>query len=219
MRYLDLRDAADRARRDGWCTLSGTLEDVRAAGRRHGWAEISMRQGDPPVSTLRPTEIEDARPRSLSALYGRGAQPLHTDGAHLIRPPDLVVLCSQEANETPTKLSRAWRADGTRRRWPPNLDDGVFVVRGGRESFHTTARLGSGIRFDPGCMTPCDQRSRELTRYFAEALAGAEEYLWAATEQLLVIDNATALHARTAVKESDMERSLERVAFDTRSQS
>jgi hypothetical protein len=72
---LDLRVVAATARRDGWCTVTGSLDDIRAAGHRLGWHEVPTRRGHGPVSTLRPTSATDAHPLSLSAIHGLDAQP------------------------------------------------------------------------------------------------------------------------------------------------
>jgi len=47
------------------------------------------------VSVLRPQEQGQAHPYSISAVHGLGEQPLHVDGSHMFRPPDVVVLVSE----------------------------------------------------------------------------------------------------------------------------
>src|SRR3546814_10809010 len=88
--------AAPRLTRHPWVSFPGTLEDVIDRARRLGWEAVSMRDGDPPVSELRPVPADRARPNSLSSRTGLGAQPLHTDGAHLERPPDVIALARSE---------------------------------------------------------------------------------------------------------------------------
>jgi hypothetical protein len=55
---------------------------VRKQAAALGWAEVATRRADPPLSVLRPAEPGAAHPRSLSAQYGLGQQPLHIAGAH-----------------------------------------------------------------------------------------------------------------------------------------
>ena len=216
MNFLDLRDAATVARRDGWCTLAGSMEDVRSAGRRHGWTEVPNRASGPPVSVLRPTSQAAAPPRSLSAIHGLDKQPLHTDGAHIRRPPDIVVLVATNPTPVPTLLSRIFRPKARTEVWPPHLDHGVFVVHSGRDSFYTTARIDQGVRFDPGCMTPCDQRARRLSDYFVRLSDDAEEYQWTAVNQVLVVDNRLTVHGRAAANSpDDKDRALNRISFLT----
>jgi hypothetical protein len=94
----------------------------------------------------------------------------------------------------------------------------VFIVHSGRDSFYTTARLDRGIRFDPGCMTPCDQRARTLADYFSDLGNEAETHEWTTANQVLVIDNRTTVHGRAAADASgDKDRILSRIAFHTAS--
>lgn len=179
-----------------------------------------MRRGDPSVSVLRPTEPGVAHPRSLSAQYGLGQQPLHTDGAHLPDPPDIVVLVSANASPTPTLV---WTAAAHIGKGPGPISSrlaafghGMFLVRSGRDSFYAPILSGGHYRYDPGCMTACDARARQVDEYLASQLAEASACDWTSSGQILVIDNRRALHARAAVAEEDTGRELTRVAFRVR---
>jgi hypothetical protein len=212
----DLKALAAAAEKQGWAAGSGDVETIRKQAAQLGWMEIASRRGDPTVSVLRPVIPSAAHPRSLSAVYGLGQQPLHTDCAHLQAPPDLLVLISERPTATPTQL---WRPDVSGRRGgPPYLSaaalaHGMFLVRSGRDSFYAPALSGSCYRYDPGCMTPCDTRAREVQEYFDQQLSHASAHEWSAGEQVLVVDNRRALHARPAVAQSDLERQLTRIAF------
>lgn len=205
------------ARRDGWASGSGDIDAIRRDAKSLGWAEIPTRRGGAAVSVLRPVEAGTAHPRSLSAAYGLGQQPLHTDGAHLPDPPDFVVLVSTRPSATATRL---WAATARRSRSrgqgsPPSaaFDHGMFLVHNGHDSFFAPARSGARYRFDPGCMTACDARACEVEEYFTSQLAQATTYEWTTSGQVLVIDNQQALHARSAVAKGDSDRELIRVAF------
>ena len=215
---LNLSGLEASARQHGWSTGTASMDEIRTAAQLLGWEEVPTRAGEPAVADLRPINQQDAPPRSLSATYGTGAQPLHTDGAHLHHPPDLVMLCADEPNETPTLL---WTvlSDASHRpgHWS-YLADGVFLVKNGRESFFATAVLGAGLRYDPGCMDPCDQRARHVAQFFKEAAGEAHKHNWATAHQVLVIDNRKTLHARTAVPDQDRARLLHRIALNTRKQ-
>jgi hypothetical protein len=181
-----------------------------------GWAEIAPRRGDPTVSVLRPAAADAARPRSLSSVYGLGQQPLHTDGAHLSIPPDIVVLIAGGSSSTTTRI---WSSGNN---MPPQgapnaaFWNGMFLVRNGRDSFYAPALSGDlRYRYDPGCMTPCDARAREVARYFEEQLGSALAHEWQAAGQLLVLDNRQTLHGRSAVVEDDVGRELTRITFQT----
>ncbi len=167
------------------------------------------------MSKLHPVTERAAHPNSLSAVYGLGQQPLHTDGAHLQVPPDVLVFICDRPSSTSTQL---WRPDNPARSRRPlgttsALSHGMFLVRGGRDSFYAPVLSGSGYRHDPGCMMPCDARAREVQEYFEQQLSRALAHVWSAAGQILVVDNRRALHARSAVTEGDLERELTRIAF------
>lgn len=193
------------------------IDDFRTAARLLGWEEVPSRRGDGPVATLVPTESDAARPRSLSAAYGLGAFPLHTDGAHHPVPPDLVVLGIEAPSDTPTFLYRPRRARTTRA-FSYGLRHGIFRVNTGANSFFTTATIGRGVRFDPGCMIACDERARFVATYFAEAIHDADRHPWTKSGTLLLIDNWSTLHGRAEIAEGDESRTLQRVAFRTKDQ-
>lgn len=144
-------------------------------------------------------------------MTGHGAQPLHTDGAHLEQPPDVVLLFANEPTLVPTLL---WRMDWSRMDGPliDALRHGLFTVDDGRTQFLSPAALGGRLRFDPGCMTPADTRATRAAEHFAAAQASATPFHWDETGKVLAIDNRRVLHAR-ADATADPERVLERLAF------
>jgi hypothetical protein len=212
----DLKALAATARATGWASGLDDVESIRTQAASLGWVEVAPRRGDATVSVLRPVTASAAHPSSLSAVYGLGQQPLHTDGAQMQVPPDLLVFICERPSTTPTRL---WRPDVPGRRSGPltmslaALDHGMFLVRDGRDSFYAPARSASGYRYDPGCMTPCDARAREVQGYFEQESSRALVHEWSAADQVLVVDNRRALHARSAVADGDLERELIRIAF------
>ncbi|MDQ1629639.1 MAG: hypothetical protein QOI54_3383 [Actinomycetota bacterium] len=100
-----------------------------------------IRPGDTVVSELTPLDQASARVHSISAVHGLDAQPLHSDGAHLLIPPDVVILEAEEPSVTPTLLwtslddllANATAIDALR--------EGLFLVRNGAASFYTPAFL------------------------------------------------------------------------------
>lgn len=206
------------ATRSGWSTGQGSIESVRREAARLGYTEVAIRRGAPAVATLKPTSPDVAAPKSLSAIYGLGEQPLHSDGAHMTTPPDIVVLASEDANETPTRLWKMPRFARTRERFPyEKASHGVFLVSNGKDSFYAHALekvspLTSRLRYDPGCMVPCDARARAVVNFFEAELDAADEHSWENPGTILVINNSRALHARaSAINEPDRE--LQRIAF------
>lgn len=200
-----LESLAAKAAKEGWAVASGSMDQIRAGAAVLGWTEIPIRRGGPSLVTLRPIDSSAAPTNSLSARYGKGAQPLHTDGAHLSKAPDVVVLVCNDVNQTPTLL---WM--------PPSLPDyarhGVFLVQNGKDSFFSTCYSDSRLRYDPGCMIPCDARAKKTIRYFETAIASAHEHSWDEPGKVLLIDNRKALHARASATD-DPDREVVRVSF------
>jgi TfdA family taurine catabolism dioxygenase TauD len=213
--FTELANAADE---NGWAVGTTELWRIRFRARQLQWEEVATRKGDSPVSVLRPTSAEKAHPHSLSATHGLSEQPLHTDGAHLQEPPDFVVLYSEKPNSTPTVLwSDACKLTNPgypRIDRPTRLEGGVFLVRSGSTRFLASAYTDrGGYRYDPGCMTPADERAHEAARHFDSLASGAYRHEWTKHNRVLVINNRRTLHARAAVGEDDADRKLTRIAY------
>lgn len=218
---LDLASLAQEAWARGWARGEGLMADVRILARALGWKEVATRQGEDPLAELRPVDNAQAPPRSLSARYGTGSQPLHVDGAHLERPPDLIVLSAAEPSTTSTVTWSPFTP--TAEGWSPRKDmpvdafeHGLFLVSPGRGSFLSSALPEpSVLRFDPGCMAPGDERARIVVEYLRQAVVQAEVHEWSAPGQLLVINNHRMVHARGAVPSTGFERLIHRLTFRT----
>lgn len=194
-----------------WLSCLGTIEDARIAGAELGWTEHPVRRGDPVVSDLRAVSKDDAHPSSLSAIVGFDAQPLHTDGAHLIQPPDVIVLASTGPTPTATRILDIDSGSHIPR---DALRHGIFSVATSPDRLYATALTAARLRYDPGCMTACDQRARTVVEYFSGAFNDSHRHEWTASDgQLLVVDNRWTLHAREAVQTNEIDRTLQRVAF------
>ena len=152
----------------------------------------------------------EAPAMSLSAHFGLDAQPLHTDGAHLRHPPEVIALHSTTPNRTPTLLWSPTERGMTP--WLPEFAQvGVFTVRNGRDSFLASAAEGAHVRFDPVCMSPADDSARQTVAYFAALEPVSVE--WDRPDMFLLFDNRKCLHARAAVEAGDEERQLERRTY------
>jgi hypothetical protein len=200
-----------RARNDGWSTATVTAEHVRFQARWMTLTPLASRSTGDQVEKLQPIDSVDAPKASLSAVYGRGAQPLHTDGAHLEEPPDIVMLFARAPSPVPTMLTlHDWSVLDSG--MSEDLRHGLFTVNTGRTQFLTPAYSGRRLRFDPGCMSPADSRARRVAAHFEVALASATPFEWDEPDKVLVIDNRRVLHAR-ADAESDPGRTIERLAY------
>jgi hypothetical protein len=208
---VDFKALVTKAQKEGWASEYGNMDTIRQEAASLGWTEVAPRRGEATVSVLRPIKASAAHPYSLSAVYGLGPQPLHTDGAHLPMPPDYVVLTSQSPSATATLL---WHAPmAMRSQHSAALRHGMFLVRNGRESFYSPVFFNLRYRYDPACMTACDSRARVIEQYFKNQLVRAFKHEWTNAGQILVIDNRYTLHARCSVADDDLNRCLNRVAF------
>ncbi|MEU1439349.1 TauD/TfdA family dioxygenase [Streptomyces sp. NPDC005786] len=68
------------------------------------------------------------------------------------------------------------------------------------------------MRYDPGCMLPCDARARQAMQFFQESESLADEHQWNEPGQVLLIDNRRALHARASA-EHEPQREIQRISF------
>lgn len=212
-----LRDLIGAALKDGWASttmLRWSEGQIERQVLMLGYSLAPSRERQFKVEVLKPTERADAHPNSLSARYGTGQQPLHTDGAHRDEPPEIVLLSAQEPSTVPTLL---WRFPT---RIPQanihDLREGLFTVRSGTRSFLAHAVEGYGerlrVRYDPGCMSPADGRARRALTFIEAASTMATRLEWDTPNTVLAISNRQVLHARgDATGEPD--RRIERVAL------
>jgi hypothetical protein len=205
---MDVREALSHARAHGWCALKTDLDTFQRGAASLRLKSVPNRPGGNTRDQLRPMEREHAAPRSLSATYGLGPQPLHTDCAHHKVPPAFVILASRRRSTTPTLV---WRPSLTPR-WSGLFHQGIFIVDGGSSQFLAPAMAAGRIRFDPGCMRPCDGHARALVAALSSARHEAHRHEWSDDGMLLVIDNWRTLHARDTVTDPT-ERVMERIAL------
>lgn len=206
---IDLKDIEKELRSHGFAVRGGDLHSLNYASIRQGmWKPASQKAGAV-ITKLRPMNQEQAPSRTLSAVHGLNAQPLHTDGAHLRKMPDVIILSASSPSPTGTTI---WKLG---REYPSALWNGVFTVRGNEGSFLAHAYTNQRLRFDPVCMSPADQLAREAKEFLEDSREDAHIHTWSAGNTLLFIDNRQALHGREAVADAaDAEsRVIERAAY------
>lgn len=211
-RAYTLDQLVKTAREKGWASIEGANLDLfRHQAGWLGWTVVPSRKDGPPIDALKAKTGEDAPKRSLSAITGTGQQPLHTDGAHHLSPPDLVFLAVEEPSTVPTLL---WRFSplGLNFGLTQDLWNGLFTVRSGSDSFLAPAfdtSTGS-LRFDPGCMTPSDSRARRVAEHLLSKADEAVRHEWVGST-MLAIDNRTVLHGRGSA-DDEPDRPMHRMA-------
>ena len=197
MRGIDIGDVEKELASRGFAVREGTLQDVSlASAAQRKWKHV-LQKGGAMETILRPMHQAQAPARSLSRIHGMGAQPLHTDGAHLRQMPDVIVLSAVSPSPTSTII---WKLPAS---FPSSLRSGVFSVRGQDGAFLTHVFTNQRVRFDPGCMSPADHLAREAALFLEGAREAAHTHDWSQSGTLLFIDNRKALHAREAVVDDE----------------
>lgn len=202
----------------GLCEGSWLSEDLLTVAVSLG-RPVPDRVGGPLVQTLVPRAKEQSKSLSLSGVYGKGAFPFHTDGAHHRIPPRYVLLriIQGEKSARPTQFSR-FDDLGFNERQTSVLRRAVWVVRPGRQAFYSSVlsrRTPCGpelIRYDPGCMTVLPEFS-EADEIMSEAVRTCQPIVvdWQMA-RTVVFDNWRLLHARPpAPRVADDDRILQRV--------
>lgn len=167
------------------------------------------------IEELIPKNQQDARTNSLSKSFGLDTLPFHIDAAHYPIPSRyLVFACSLAVGEVaPTFLLDRSKIVTTNDE-ESALQNGVFMVRNGRNSFYANVKPSGCkyLRWDPGCMIAKDKHAalaaRVLSRWPKQE--DCEVINWS-SGALLVVDNWQMLHARGAALPEHGERSLLRI--------
>jgi hypothetical protein len=202
--------------RDGVAWLKGSQATLFELAGRLG-DPVPVRRGGPTLDRLVPVDRDAAPSRTLSALYGVGRFPMHTDAASHRIPPRFLLLRfdGREATTTPTQLLDFNSLDLGPREMAA-LRREVWLVRGGvGRTFYTTilsrTSIGQMVRFDPGCMEPALGTDSRGLPALLEAFEGVEpvDVYWQ-PEEIVVIDNWRFVHGRGAV-DLEHDRVLERV--------
>ena len=181
---------------------------------------VPSRRGGPIIDSLKPVVSVNARKRSLSAVFGLGPFPYHTDSANFQVPPRFVIirLANRAESDRPTLF-----VDGCK--IPQSaverqiLARDVWVVNGGRGRFYTSAFNDSlipgllVIRYDPCCMRPAIQSASRSELLLRSRCSTAPTLVmeWS-PNRAVIFDNWRILHARgDALSSSESSRVLERI--------
>lgn len=216
-RHPDLSDLAPLGEADrlisevrsrGWATLK-TGETLATVAQAHEYVDGLLRLFGTPVRARRQTgplqamSPAEAHPASLSAAFGLGKFPLHTDTAHWAKPARYLALLCMRAGEIATETQVL---DMQQEHIVSDLRDhmrqSLFFVHGGRTSFYSAALPlhGEFLRYDPGCMEALNLAGRQVVEWFMAAQAnGSVQKLSLRDGDLLVVDNWRVLHARGPV--------------------
>lgn len=184
----------------------GDLLGTRTGGRAGALEEI-----------IHPHRPDEAHPRSLSARYGLGALPFHTELSHRLRPCRYLALgCVDPGSPSVATLLLDWTRLGFSSDDLELLQAAPVLVRSGRRSFYTTILPPDHtfLRYDPGCLEAVDARGRTALSRVSDRLSSAapHSHEWRRGD-ILVIDNWRVLHGRDR-SEHGSGRRLARILID-----
>lgn len=173
---------------------------------------VPTRRGNDAFDVLSPIDPATSRESSLSAQFGSGEFPFHTDTAHWVVPSRYIVLaCVNPGTESrPTRLLD-WRDVSLSQQDSELLKTAAFRVVNGRRSFFSSVLSSKRIfvRYDPGCMVPVDSMSKRVKNFMSglKNERATKEVEWT-TGKVVVIDNWRVLHGRAAADTTSSDRSL-----------
>jgi hypothetical protein len=170
------------------------------------------------ISELRVLESAQARPLTLSATFGTGNFPLHTDTAFWPTPARfLVILAEGDFRRTTTVCSVKRILDTGGMHLAKLVEKSVWIVMGKGESRYSLMTLKAksswhGVRFDKQCMKPANASAREVAAYFdIDDCAPLVEHLEWSPQTAVVISNWHALHGRGPQPANEQQRVLRRI--------
>lgn len=175
---------------------------------------VTATRGHCAIDELRPKTQNEARPSSMSAVFGLGAQPWHMDMAHRPSPARFIVLSCIESGEQEcaTELLDWRRALGEEHLTTANHEP--VLVRSGRSSFYTTM-LDEHRRFlrqDPTCISGLTDCGRMLQAKINETSCKPVYRMHWRPGRTLIFDNWRLLHRRADASQSK-SRTLLRVTI------
>jgi hypothetical protein len=170
------------------------------------------------VKEIRITPASNARTGTLSAAYGDGEFPLHTDTAFWPVPARYIVLRVRGDTRRPTTISSF--EDLSQECGGHSLlvlaEKSIWRVRTRSASFYCSLRFrvnrSSGWRYDRECMFPANGAAQKLEQILESLTTGSrgESIGWSGDEAI-VLSNWSILHGRGRAPRDEKERILDRV--------
>jgi hypothetical protein len=200
----------------GWTAIDGVPPD--------GLLEIAEQLGRPvvgptgePVKKLVPMDAVDAKALTLSATYGKGRFPLHTDTAFWPTPCRYLIfrVAGDFRRETTLlSFSRMFMALGGE--FYDLAGRSIWITKGPAQSRYCsmTFRVGKDQhwRYDRQCMTPANRAASQVEEIMASAayFAQIESVSWH-EGLVLIVSNWKAMHGRGPMPAAEGSRVLERI--------
>lgn len=208
-RASDIHKAIAKATESGWSVCSESIDTIIQVLNDRAMF-VPTRKGESSIGWLTASPSHERSLPGFSTRYGLGRFPLHTDGAHMQNPPDMIFLQFEQATrDAPTLLLHS-NCNDIDADIICALEHGIFDIGFRHRTRLGTALASDRIRFDPIAMTPRDSLAQQVVEYFEDRWLHAETYESPGSTETLVIDNRWTLHGREAVP-MNMTRRLRRL--------
>ena len=198
----------------GWATIPGIRDEQSLMALAHELGTPLPNPTGQKISQLRIQARAAARPNTLSAKFGTGAFPLHTDTAFWLVPARFLVMRVIGDNRRSTLVCPFHGLTNLAgENFPAVVRESIWTVRLSGTLVYTPMTLRPrGIRYDTGCMNPANRAAEKFERAMSEIapLVDAKKIHWS-EGMAAVIDNWQCLHGRGAEPSLEGERILQRI--------
>ena len=214
----DLTNITNRIRNCGWTLVHeiANHDQLLALARSIG-TPVQSPTGEL-IKGLRPIIESEARPNTLSANYGTGPFPLHTDTAFWSTPARYVLLrtvgVDVRRNTYVWSFERLLEESGLNRSCL--VSKSIWTVCAGVDRSYCSMqfRVGSGVgwRYDSNCMLPANDAAREVEKILRPIIHRQRgEAVNLSHGDVIIIANWLVLHGRGPMPIDENDRVLERV--------
>jgi hypothetical protein len=214
-------DAMATLASQGWVLLHAVSREAFERIAIQLGSPVSSRLGSEEIDILSPSQAGDAPAHSLSATFGTGAFPHHSDAAYMRIPPRWILMRMAEPGpgRRQTCIRDVVGFAVSHRKGLGLLQRAVWYVASRQGSFYipilglAPARECPILRWDYRVMRPASPSAQGAASKLHDLLTETPEVAisWQRND-LLILDNWRVLHARGSAAANDAgKRKLERI--------
>ena len=211
---MDVKEPLESA---GWSQIHGIYNDADLLDVASSLGTPVQLTGGSYIKCIRPTPEAHAKPATLSATYGTGSFPLHTDTAFWPLPCRYIVMrVVGDFRRSTTVLSFTELLLNCHRTQIYNAEHSIWRIDILSRKFYCSLRFqsgnGSGWRYDAQCMQPVNLAARKMRELIPRMVKGAEQDIikWS-HDTAVVISNWNTLHGRGPDPNQEGIRELHRI--------
>jgi len=201
----------------GWSQIHGIYNDGDLLEVASSLGTPIQLSGGSYIKCIRPTSKAHAKPATLSATYGTGSFPLHTDTAFWPLPCRYIVMrVVGDFRRSTTVLRFAELFLNLDRTQIYDADHSVWRVDIPGRQFYCSMRFqsgnASGWRYDTQCMRPANLAARKMCELTPRMIKGTRQHIieWS-DDTAVVITNWHVLHGRGPDPHQEGIRELHRI--------